>query len=143
MTAAVKKGNVAWPLSMSDVSSVPSRPTTPLVLEPAAAARPYRFVWDPAQRRPGPESVSGTTEGRAGDDFGDVPAPFNFLNPSSLSLALGTLPAQWSSSRTGFHGQHDSGAVAIMANDEQPSRPSSTIHINVRRHRKPTLLFHR
>ncbi|KDR73587.1 hypothetical protein GALMADRAFT_621009 [Galerina marginata CBS 339.88] len=91
---------------MSDVSSVPSRVGSPInasANELLPTARPYRFTWDPASRRPGPESVSGTTEGRGGDDFGFVPHPLGFLNTSTTSLALGSLPTDWSSSRTGFH----------------------------------------
>ncbi|PPQ93257.1 hypothetical protein CVT25_015255 [Psilocybe cyanescens] len=92
---------------MSDVSSIPSRATSPVnalaLPDQLPTARPYRFTWDPASRRPGPESVSGTTEGRGGDDFGGAPHPLGFLNASSTSLALGSLPIDWSSSRTGFH----------------------------------------
>ncbi|KAF8965307.1 Vps54-like protein-domain-containing protein [Flammula alnicola] len=90
---------------MSDISSVPSRATSPVSATPdqLPTARPYRFTWDPASRRPGPESVSGTTEGRGGDDFGGTPHPLGFLNHSTTSLALGSLPSEWSSSRTGFH----------------------------------------
>lgn len=94
---------------MSDASSVPSRVASPVnhaAQDQLPIARPYRFTWDPASRRPGPESVSGTTEGRGGDDFGAAPHPFTFLNPSTTSLALGTLPSEWSSSRTGFHGSY-------------------------------------
>ncbi|KAH9483893.1 Vacuolar protein sorting-associated protein 54, chloroplastic [Psilocybe cubensis] len=91
---------------MSDVSSIPSRATSPInTLAPPdqlPTARPYRFTWDPASRRPGPESVSGTTEGRGGDDFGGA-HPLGFLNASTTSLALGAMPSDWSSSRTGFH----------------------------------------
>ena len=92
---------------MSDISSVPSRPVTPVngtgTPDVLPTARPYRFTWDPSSRRPGPESVSGTTEGRGGDDFAS-PHPLGFLNTSTTSLALGSLPTEWSSSRTGFHG---------------------------------------
>ncbi|KAF9036624.1 vacuolar protein sorting-associated protein 54 [Panaeolus papilionaceus] len=91
---------------MSDTSSLaPSRPHTPVGQTPLAlpTARPYRFTWDPSSRRPGPESVSGTTEGRGGDDFAATPHPFGFLNHSTASLALGSIPPEWSSSRTGFH----------------------------------------
>ncbi|KAF4615174.1 hypothetical protein D9613_002656 [Agrocybe pediades] len=91
---------------MSDASSVPSRAASPVGgLAPdwlPPTARPYRFTWDPSSRRPGPESVSGTTEGR-GDDFGGAPHPLSFLNNSTTSLAMGALPSEWSSSRTGFH----------------------------------------
>ncbi|KAF8809089.1 Vps54-domain-containing protein [Phlegmacium glaucopus] len=83
---------------MSDVSSVASRPQSPV---PVPQSRPYRFTWDPASRRPGPESVSGTTEGRGADDFGGPHPTLGLFNSSSLALA--SLPTEWSSSRTGFH----------------------------------------
>lgn len=95
---------------MSEVSSLPSRPTSPDSFagpENLPPARPYRFNWDPSSRNPGPESVAGTTEGRGGDDFSG-PHPLAFLNASTTSLALGALPTEWSSSRTGFHGTRDS-----------------------------------
>lgn len=90
---------------MSEASSLPSRPNSPDSLtapENLPPARPYRFTWDPASRKPGPESVAGTTE-RGGDDFSG-PHPLAFLTASTASLALGNLPTEWSSSRTGFHG---------------------------------------
>ncbi|KAJ7685448.1 Vps54-like protein-domain-containing protein, partial [Mycena polygramma] len=84
---------------MSDHSSSNlSRPASPVSPLPPTA-RPYRFNWDPAQR--GPESVSGTTEGR--DYFASGPSRLNLLNTSSSTLALGALPPQWSSSTHGFH----------------------------------------
>ncbi|KAJ6597190.1 Vps54-like protein-domain-containing protein [Mycena vulgaris] len=83
---------------MSDHSSSNlSRPASPVSPLPPTA-RPYRFNWDPAQR--GPESVSGTTEGR---DYFTGPSRLNLLNTSSATLALGALPPQWSSSTHGFH----------------------------------------
>ncbi|KAJ7709600.1 Vps54-like protein-domain-containing protein [Mycena rosella] len=83
---------------MSDHSSSNlSRPASPVSPLPPTA-RPYRFNWDPAQR--GPESVSGTTEGR---DYFAGPSRLNLLNTSSATLALGALPSQWSSSTHGFH----------------------------------------
>ncbi|KAJ7087759.1 Vps54-like protein-domain-containing protein [Mycena epipterygia] len=83
---------------MSDHSSSNlSRPDSPVSPLPPTA-RPFRFNWDPAQR--GPESVSGTTEGR---DYFAGPSRLNLFNNSSASLALGALPAQWSSSTHGFH----------------------------------------
>ncbi len=91
---------------MSEDSSSSSRPVTPVNVGPPdilPPARPYRFTWDPSSRKPGPESASGTTEGRGGDDFSG-PHPLAFLNASSTSLGLGSLPSEWSSSRTGFHG---------------------------------------
>ncbi|KAJ7744977.1 Vps54-like protein-domain-containing protein, partial [Mycena maculata] len=83
---------------MSDHSSSnPTRPASPVSPLPPTA-RPYRFNWDPAQR--GPESVSGTTEGR---DYFAGPSRLNLFNNSTTSLALGALPPQWSSSTHGFH----------------------------------------
>lgn len=98
---------------MSDVTSTPSRPGSPsasvLAANDIPTARPYRFVWDPSSRRPGPESVAGTTEGgRGAGDYilGNV-QPLGVLNnPSSLNFALGTLPSEWSSSKQGFHGEY-------------------------------------
>ncbi|KAF8912041.1 Vps54-like protein-domain-containing protein [Gymnopilus junonius] len=110
---------------MSDVSSVPSRVASPVNPPPPdqlPIARPYRFTWDPASRRPGPESVSGTTEGRGGDDFGAVPHPFTFLNPSTTSLALGSIPSEWSSSRTGFH------AISTVLNSPHKSQAPPKPH---------------
>jgi hypothetical protein len=70
----------SWTLSitqaaMSDYTSSPSRPASPVgPLPDLPTARPsaYRFNWDPASRRPGPASVSETTEGR-GDHFTTTP----------------------------------------------------------------------
>lgn len=93
--------------SMSEVSSVPSRPQSPVATAPnnyIPPPQPYRFTWDPASRRPGPESVSGTTDGRGVDDFGGPHPPLGVFNNSTTSLALESLPTEWSSSRTGFHG---------------------------------------
>lgn len=87
----------------SESSPSSSRPETPLAASPEPqTARPYRFNWDPATRRPGPESVSGTTEGR-GDYFYAQPR-VDFLDNASSTLAVGALPSEWSSSRHGFHG---------------------------------------
>ena len=88
---------------MSDVSSVPSRPQSPVAApsDHLPPPRPYRFTWDPASRRPGPESISGTTEGRGGDDFGGTHPPLGLI---TNNLAPASLPTEWSSSRTGFHG---------------------------------------
>ncbi|KAF8211922.1 Vps54-like protein-domain-containing protein [Mycena galopus ATCC 62051] len=83
---------------MSDHSSSNlSRPASPVSPIPPTA-RPYRFNWDPAQR--GPESVSGTTEGR---DYFAGPSRLNLFNSSSATLASAALPPQWSSSTHGFH----------------------------------------
>jgi vacuolar protein sorting-associated protein 54 len=92
---------------MSDSESIPSRPVTPVSALPDLihTARPYRFTWDPASRRPGPESVSGTTEGRGGGDYFSAQPRLGFLHTSSTAtLALGALPTEWSSSKHGFHG---------------------------------------
>ncbi|PCH37766.1 Vps54-domain-containing protein [Wolfiporia cocos MD-104 SS10] len=87
---------------MSDNTSTPSRPASPVGELPSFTnARPYRFTWDPASRKPGPGSVSGTTEGR-GDYFADA-TQFNLYESSSSSLHLGALPSDWSSSKHGFH----------------------------------------
>jgi len=95
---------------MSEISSAPSRPTTPAYASviQTPTTRPYRFTWDHSSR-PGPESVSGTTEGRGGDYVNQpipIPTPFPLgtLNTSTVNLALGALPAEWSSSKHGFHG---------------------------------------
>lgn len=91
---------------MSDSSSIPSRPPSPIsALPDLPTARPYRFTWDPTTRKPGPESVSGTTEGRGGGDYFSAQPRLTFLNnTSSLSLHLSALPTEWSSSKHGFHG---------------------------------------
>lgn len=92
---------------MSEYSSAPpSRPGSPPPLpDNQATPRPYRFNWDPSFRRPGPGSVSETTEGRGGDYFaagGTVPLD-GLLNASTTSLTLGAIPPEWSSSKHGFH----------------------------------------
>ncbi|EIW51753.1 Vps54-domain-containing protein [Trametes versicolor FP-101664 SS1] len=88
---------------MSDYASTPSRPGSPIGELPSfSAARPsaYRFNWD--SRRPGPGSVSETTEGR-GDYFANN-APYDvYTNGSLANLALGAIPSEWSSSRHGFN----------------------------------------
>ncbi|TFK54701.1 Vps54-domain-containing protein [Heliocybe sulcata] len=92
---------------MSEYSSAPpSRPTSPLPPENQATPRPYRFNWDPASRRPGPGSVSETTEGRGGDYFpSGATLRLEGLLPSAstTSLALGAIPSEWSSSKHGFN----------------------------------------
>ena len=88
---------------MSDQSSSPSRPASPIApLPDFSATRPYRFTWDPASRRAGPASVSGSSEGR-GDYF--VANAHNALNNlSSASLAAAAFPHNWSSNKHGFNG---------------------------------------
>ena len=92
---------------MSEPSkSSPSRPATPIgALPDFQNTRPaYRFTYDTGTRRQGPESVSGMTDGRGADYFG-APPKLGFLNTASPALALGALPAEWSSSKHGFHGK--------------------------------------
>lgn len=94
---------------MSELSSPSSRPATPSLPQTPAVppARPYRFTWDPSTRRPGPESVSGTTEGRGADYFNQpppTPFPLGALNSSTTHLESRSLPNEWSSSKHGFHG---------------------------------------
>ena len=88
---------------MSDYASTPSRPASPIGELPAfTASRSYRFNYD--QRRLGPGSVSETTEGRG--DFLGAGVPYDVSgNASVISLAQGTLPSEWSSSKHGFHGK--------------------------------------
>ncbi|EMD38072.1 hypothetical protein CERSUDRAFT_113213 [Gelatoporia subvermispora B] len=89
---------------MSDDASTPSRTASPVGdLPNFSAARPYRFTWDAANRRPGPGSVSETTEGR-GDYFATNAAPYDLYGNTSLtSLPLASLPAEWSSVKYGFN----------------------------------------
>ncbi|KAI0636410.1 Vps54-like protein-domain-containing protein [Trametes polyzona] len=90
---------------MSDYASSPSRPASPVGELPtftASRANAFRFNWDSAPKRPGPGSVSETTEGR-GDYFANN-APYDvYTNGSLANLALGALPTEWSSSRHGFN----------------------------------------
>ncbi|KAI9061503.1 Vps54-domain-containing protein [Trametes sanguinea] len=90
---------------MSDYASTPSRPASPVGDLPsftASRAAPYRFNWDSATRRPGPGSISETTEGK-GDYFANH-APYDLLNNGSVaSLPAGALPLEWSSSKHGFN----------------------------------------
>ncbi|KAH9848897.1 Vps54-like protein-domain-containing protein [Lenzites betulinus] len=108
---------------MSDYASTPSRPGSPvgeLPSFPASRPNAYRFNWDTATRRQGPESVSGTTEGR-GDYFGNN-APYDIYgNGSFANLALGNLPAEWSSTRQGFN------AISNVVNSPQkkPAPPKA------------------
>lgn len=92
---------------MSDYTSSPSRPASPVgALPDLPTARPfaYRFNWDPTSRRPGPGSVSETTEGR-GDHFSTTPKVDIYgASSSTASLQLSTVPSQWSSAKHGFHG---------------------------------------
>ncbi|KAI0807877.1 Vps54-like protein-domain-containing protein [Fomes fomentarius] len=87
---------------MSDYAeSTPSRPASPVGDLPTFnASRSYRFNYD--NKRPGPGSVSETTEGRG--DYLANNAPYDVYNNASLtSLAFGSLPTEWSSSKHGFN----------------------------------------
>ncbi|KXN92270.1 Vacuolar protein sorting-associated protein 54 [Leucoagaricus sp. SymC.cos] len=112
---------------MSESSSTPSRPTTPAnaTATQIPTARPYRFTWDASSRRPGPESVSGTTEGRGGDYFNQptlTPFPLGALNTSTTTLALGALPNEWSSSKHGFH------AISTVLNNPHKKQAPPKAH---------------
>ncbi|TEB26582.1 Vps54-domain-containing protein [Coprinellus micaceus] len=115
---------------MSDVTSNPSRPPSPsasvLAHNDLPTARPYRFVWDPSTRRPGPESVAGTTEGgRYANDYigGNAQYPLGVLNnPSSLNLADPSLPAEWSSTKHGFH------AISTVLNNPHKKQAPPKAH---------------
>ncbi|KAF9447663.1 Vps54-domain-containing protein [Macrolepiota fuliginosa MF-IS2] len=109
---------------MSDLSDTPSRPATPTA-DHIPTARPYRFTWDPSTRRPGPESVSGTTEGRGADYFNPptpTPFPLGVLNTSTTSLTLGALPNEWSSSKHGFH------AISTVLNNPHKKQDPPKAH---------------
>lgn len=122
-----------------DDESLTSRPQSPVsvVHDQLHTARPYRFTWDPSSRRPGPESVSGTTEGRGGGDYFSAQPRLGLLNTSSsLTLALGALPQEWSSAKHGFHGaQHlhfTTQYILSVSYLLQQFLPCSTIHISGR-----------
>ncbi|TDL25021.1 Vps54-domain-containing protein [Rickenella mellea] len=86
---------------MSDQTSTPSRPGSPVApLPDIGPSKPYRFTWD-NNRRPGPASVSGTSEGH-GDYFPSHIRP-ELFNVSTTSLGMGALPSQWSSATQGFN----------------------------------------
>ncbi|KAH9928538.1 Vps54-like protein-domain-containing protein [Epithele typhae] len=85
---------------MSDYASTPSRPGSPVGELPTfTASRSYRFNYE--SRRPGPGSVSETTEGRGGDYLG-ASAPYDLFHNASAT-SLGSLPPEWSSTRHGFN----------------------------------------
>ena len=119
---------------MSDHSSTPSRPATPVAELPSTSqVRPYRFTWDPTSaRRTGPGSVSATTEGHA-EYYGNA-TPYDLYGNASLaSLQHGALPAEWSSTKHGFHGTYttvlpayyDSPRAAISTVVNSPHRKSA------------------
>ncbi|KIL00921.1 hypothetical protein PAXRUDRAFT_29438 [Paxillus rubicundulus Ve08.2h10] len=90
---------------MSDYSSTPSRPGSPVGPLPdlsQSAPRPFRFNWDASSRPKGPGSISETTEGHGGDYFAAAPR-IDIPNASSFNLSLGALPQEWSSSTQGFN----------------------------------------
>src|ERR1700733_2267460 len=89
---------------MSDHSSSPSRAASVVDLSPGIqTARPYRFTWDPSTRMPGPGSVSEATEGKG--DYIESRLRPDALNANLTTLAPGALPAEWSSTKHGFHGK--------------------------------------
>ncbi|KAF5381030.1 hypothetical protein D9615_004150 [Tricholomella constricta] len=88
---------VLFPMS-DDESVAQDRPPSPISALPNTA-RPYRFTWG---HRPGPESVSGTTDGRGGGDYFSAQPRLN--TSSTATLAPGALPQHWSSAKHGFHG---------------------------------------
>src|SRR5262245_30057448 len=95
---------------MSDHSSSATRPVSPVAGAPPTA-RPYRFTLDPgAARRPGPGSVSEATEPAQAEYVVAQPRPD--LLPSASTLVVGALPADWSSSKHGFHGLCTSSDIA-------------------------------
>ncbi|KAK2466748.1 hypothetical protein APHAL10511_001006 [Amanita phalloides] len=107
---------------MSEPGSSPPSPSATLPPD-LPTARPFRFTWDPASRRRGPESVSGTTDGRGADYIAPT---LGFLNTSSTAtLPLTALPAEWSCSRHGFN------AISTVLNHpnkrQAPPKPHSTL----------------
>ncbi|KAH9989086.1 Vps54-like protein-domain-containing protein [Russula compacta] len=113
---------------MSDYTSSPSRPASPVALLPdPPTARPlaYRFNWDPSTRRPGPGSVSETTEGRA-DYFASTPKVDIYGASSSITTSqLGIVPSQWSSAKHGFH------AISTVVNSPHKKSAPPKAHATV------------
>ncbi|KAI0253534.1 Vps54-like protein-domain-containing protein [Lactifluus subvellereus] len=113
---------------MSDYTSSPSRPASPVgALPDLPTARPfaYRFNWDPASRRPGPGSVSETTEGR-GDYFSTTPKVDIYgASSSTASLQPNTIPSQWSSAKHGFH------AISTVVNNPHKKSAPPKAHAAV------------
>ncbi|KAF8590066.1 Vps54-domain-containing protein [Ramaria rubella] len=94
-------------------------------IEPLSIRPPvYRFNWDPSLRRPGPGSVSETTDNR-GDVYESPNAElFRLSNVSSLGVAL---PHDWSSSKHGFN------AISTVLNNPRkraaPPKAHSTLPV--------------
>ncbi|KAH8984052.1 Vps54-like protein-domain-containing protein [Lactarius akahatsu] len=113
---------------MSDYTSSPSRPASPVgPLPDLPIARPsaYRFNWDPTLRRPGPASVSETTEGR-GDYFTTTPKVDIYgATSSTANLQLGVVPSQWSSAKHGFH------AISTVVNNPHKKSAPPKAHATV------------
>lgn len=100
---------------MSEASSS-TRPGSPIgELPTIPSARPFRFTWDAANRKPGPGSVSEATEG-PGDYHTPFTAPtgYDVYNTSVQALGLGAFPPDWSSSTHGFHGM----SYVLMCNEK-------------------------
>ena len=91
---------------MSDYDSESSRPATPVgPLPDIPNSRPaYRFNWDHASRRPGPASISETTEGRG--DYFDATPKVDIYGASTTNLVSTNVSSEWSSSKHGFHGMY-------------------------------------
>lgn len=113
---------------MSDYTSSPSRPASPVgALPDLPTARPsaFRFNWDPASRRPGPASVSETTEGR-GDHFTTTPKVDIYgATSSAANVHPNALPSQWSSAKHGFH------AISTVVNNPHKKSAPPKAHASV------------
>ncbi|KAF8831107.1 hypothetical protein HHX47_DHR1000227 [Lentinula edodes] len=120
---------------MSSDSPTSSRASTPVILTAAANASSqydtatptadpsssrYRFTYDPERR--GPESISGTTT-HGQDYFAAAPAGLGFhFGGSTVSLNLGALPNEWSSSKHGFH------AISTVLNNPHKKQAPPKAH---------------
>ncbi|KAI0313659.1 Vps54-like protein-domain-containing protein [Amylostereum chailletii] len=114
---------------MSDYTSNPSRPGSPVgsLRDVPTTRQAYRFNWDSSTRRPGPRSVSETTEGR-GDYFSTTPKVEIYGaagSASSTHLALNTVPAEWSSAKHGFH------AISTVVNNPHKKSAPPKAHAAV------------
>ncbi|KAI6028484.1 Vps54-like protein-domain-containing protein [Pisolithus orientalis] len=113
-------------MSMSEYSSSPSRPGSPpgpLPDPSSSAPDPFRFQWDAASRRGGgPGSVSEMTEGRGGGDYFGMAPRIDIHSTSSISLPLGALPLDWSSSTQGFN------AISTVLNNPRRSQAPPKAH---------------